>query len=250
MNNNDNKNISLKDQILKDIRSGDVSMRPRLYFVLKIAALVASVFGVVAISVFIFNFILFTVRISGQENLLGFGPRGWEIFVFHFPWHLLVLDIALIIGLQWLLRQFKFGYKIPILYLLLGLLCITIVAGFALDRGTPFNDRLYQMRGRGLPPPLGGFYDRANRPPPLGSGVCRCTITDISGNVLTVQDSRSTSTLTVILPANDPRATTTSLQVGDMVLVAGDEKDGVINAFGVRKISPDDPGLRQSAPLR
>lgn len=235
--NNDNKN-SLKDRILRDIRSGDVSMRPRHYFTLKVAALVLGVLAVVVISVFIFNFILFTIRISGQESLLGFGPRGWEAFVHFFPWHLLVLDIALIIGLQWLLRQFKFAYKIPILYFLLGLLCLTAVAGFVLDRGTPFNDRLYQMRGRGLPPPLGGFYDQANRPPPPGSGVCRCTITAISGNVLTVQDTRSASTLTVILPANDPRATTTSLQVGDMVLVAGDEKDGVVNAFGVRKIPP------------
>lgn len=243
--NQQKKPISIKDKILTDIKSGEITMRPKIYFTLKIAALVLGTFAVVVISIFIFNFILFTIRISGQDNLLGFGPRGWEVFVRHFPWHLLVLDVALIIGLQWLLRQFKFGYKIPILYLLLGLLCITSVAGFALDRGTPFNDRLYQMRGQGLPPPLGGFYGRANRPPPLGGGVCRCTIMAISGNVLTVQDNRSTSTLSVILPANDPRATTTSLKVGDMVLVAGDQKDGVINAFGVRKISPDDLGPRR-----
>lgn len=243
--NNENKNLNLKDRLLKDIRSGDVAMRPKFYFTLKVAALVVGVLAAVVITVFIFNFILFTIRINSQDALLGFGPRGWEAFMRFFPWHLLVLDIALVVGLQWLLRQFKFGYKIPVLYLLAGLLVAAIAAGFVLDRGTPINDRLYEMRGRGLPPPLGNFYDRARRPPPPGSGVCRCAIVSIEGNTLVVEDTRNgTTTLKVVLPMDNPRATTTNLKVGDTVFIAGEEENGVIRAFGVRKEPPGGFGPR------
>ena len=79
------------------------------------------------------------------------------------------------------------------------------------------------------------------RPPPPGSGICRCTILAIEGNVLTVEDTRpigdsgATTTLTVVLPLDSRRATTTDLAVGDVVFIAGEEKDGVIEAFGVKK---------------
>jgi len=65
-----------------------------------------------------------------------------------------------------------------------------------------------------------------------------CTITAIAGNTLTVADARSgtTTDLKVILPPDDPRATTTSLKVGDTVFIAGDADDGEIHAFGVRKV--------------
>lgn len=80
------------------------------------------------------------------------------------------------------------------------------------------------------------LYGHAHRPPPPGSGICRCTILTIEGNELTVQDTRSaTTSLRVILPEDDRHATTTDLEVGDVVFIAGEEKDGVIYAFGVHR---------------
>jgi hypothetical protein len=238
------KHTSIKNKLLHDIRSGQLAMRPKFHFTLKVLALVAVVLAFLVVSIGILNFILFSIRIAGHDTLLSFGPRGFWAFMLFFPWSLLVLDIALIVLLQWLLRKFRFGYKIPVLYLLAGLVVATTVAGFVIDRGTPLNDRLYEMRGHGLPPPLGGFYDRAHRPPPLGSGVCKCTIVAIEGNILTVEDTREgIITFTVLLPANDPRATTTNLDVGDVVFVAGDMQDGIIRAFGVRELPSGGPGF-------
>lgn len=56
------------------------------------------------------------------------------------------------------------------------------------------------------------------------------------GSTLTVQDIRSTSTITIVLPEHNERATSSSLKVGDEVFIAGDLDDGVITAYGVRKI--------------
>ncbi len=231
------KTPSIKDQLLRDIRSGQLAMRPKFYFTLKMLALAAVALAALVVSIAILNFILFSIRIGGHDSLLSFGPRGFWAFIMFFPWSLLMVDIGLIVLLQWLLRKFRFGYQVPVLYLLAGLVVATTAAGFVIDRGTPLNDQLYEMRGHGLPSPLGRFYDRAHLPPPPGSGVCKCTITAIEGNMLTVKDTREgTTTFTVLLPANDPRATTTNLDIGDVIFVAGDMQDGVIRAFGVREL--------------
>jgi len=233
------KPSNLKEQLLKDIRSGEVAMRPRYFFILKIAVLTTVASAVLVVSIFIINFILFGVRINHHQELLGFGSKGLLAFLRVFPWFLLLLDVALVILLEYLLRRFKFGYKIPALYLLGGLLAGTLLAGFALDRGTYFNDRMLE-RSRHLPPGLGHFYEGARRPPPPGGGLCRCTILAIEGSTLTVEDTRNgTTTLVVLLPNNDPYATTTALQVGDTILIAGKEENGVIRAFGVRKLSSE-----------
>ena len=135
-------------------------MRPRLYFVLQVAALLALAFLALGISVFIINFILFSVRLNRIDTLLGFGPRGWGAFVRFFPWTLLLADVGLIALLEWLLRRFRFGSKIPVLYLLGGLLFVTILTGAVLDRGTPFNDDLFKIRA-GLPAPFRLIYIQA-----------------------------------------------------------------------------------------
>ncbi len=233
---------SLRDKILGQIKSERIAMRPRLYFTLQLAAVAFVSFLVLIISIFIFNFILFSIRINSHEAFLAFGPRGIVAFLTFFPWVFLIADVLLIVLLEWLLRTFKFGYRLPILYVLGAILLITFATGFVIDRGTPFNDRLMvRAGGPGLPGPLNGMYRDVRRPP--HGGVCRCTITAVGNGQLTVEDYRrgSTTTLTVLLPENDPRATSTDLQVGDTVMVAGDREGDVIHAFGVRKM---EPGMR------
>jgi hypothetical protein len=236
----------LQQKILEKIRSGEVSMRPRAYFMLKMALLALVAAAIVLVSVFILNFILFSIRASSQDALLGFGPRGLVAFLAFFPWPLLILDGLLIAGAQWLLREFKFGYKLPVVYVIAGLLVATVAAAFVLDRGTGLNDALLDRYDHDeLHGPFGDLYGNARRLPP-GQGMCRCVITEVNGNTLTVKDLRTDAALTVIVPSDDPHATSSGLSVGDVVFIAGDgDKDGddmVIRAFGIRKIAPGGPG--------
>ncbi len=231
----------LKDRILEKIATHEISMRPKLFFTLKLVALVVVAFFAVSISIFILNFMLFSIRINSHDALLGFGPRGLEAFVRFFPWPFLAVDAVLVLALQSLLRQFRFGYKTPALYLLVGLILSTVLLGFVVDRGTGFNDDVLGRADRHeLMWPIGEFYEHARMPPPPGSGVCKCTVVSINGTTLTVQDTRSTTTLTVLLPQDDPHATTTNLKVGDVVFIAGDIKGDVLYAFGLHPISHHD----------
>lgn len=151
---------TLKDRILREIRSGEVSMRPRAYFALKIAALVVVALAALGVSIFLFNFIAFSIRINSQDALFLMGPRGWGAFFAFFPWTLLALDALLVLALEWLVRRFSWGYKVPMLYLLAGLAVLTIGTGVLMDRATPLNDRLWHAH-RGLPPPFGDLYRSA-----------------------------------------------------------------------------------------
>ncbi|MDB5254558.1 MAG: hypothetical protein JWL80_624 [Parcubacteria group bacterium] len=233
-------NDNLKKTILEKINAKEISMRPKYYFTFKVAATVLIAAAVLVVSVFIFNFIFFTLRLNDHNELLGFGPRGFKTFFHFFPWGLLLIDIGLGMLLQSLLRHFKFGYRIPYLYLLGGLLLSSFLIGLGVDRITGLNEHfLNQSDKHELSGPLGRFYDHARQPPSRGEGVCTCMIIAIDKNILTVKDLHNASTvLKIVLPMNDPHATTTTLTVGDTVLIAGDEQEGVIEAFGVRKISP------------
>jgi hypothetical protein len=229
---------TLKDRLMHKIEAQEISMRPKIYFTLQIAALVLVALATLVVSIIIFNFILFSIRINSHDSLLYFGPRGFEAFLSFFPWPFLLADILLVFMLEFLVRRFRFGTRIPVLYLLLGIFLLTGVTALALDRGTDVNDRLLvRADQRQLPPPLNDFYGGARRHMSPESGVCKCVVVAIEGSKLTLRDLTDTTTIVVLLPPNDPRATTTSLRVGDMVLVAGDVERGMIRAFGLRKLS-------------
>ena len=229
----------MKDAILGKIASGKVKMHPRSYFMLRVAALVVVSVAILLITIFLFNFLLFSIRINSTDSYLFFGPRGWGAFFLFFPWEFFAADLVLVAILLVLMRQFKFGYKSPILYVVLLLIGLTVAAGAFLDSTTDLNDRfLNAADDHRLPGPVNVFYGNAHRLPPPGEGVCKCVVVSSRGGILTVYDLRASSTpFTVMLPPNDPRATTSGLEAGDVIFVAGERGvDGDIDAFGVRKI--------------
>ncbi|MDB5224507.1 MAG: hypothetical protein JWO43_129 [Candidatus Adlerbacteria bacterium] len=241
----ENKHNNIKDAVLARINTGEISMRPHVYFTLRLCALACVALLVLAVSIVIFNFILFSVHASGRENLLMFGPRGFASFIQFFPWWLLLIDALLVAGLQYLVRTFQFGYRIPLLYMLAGLLVLTVGLGLFVDKVTPLNDLLeVQAHGGHLPPGVGNFFDHARRPPRPEEGVCRCTVVSIAGNTIVAEDHNfgTTTLVTIVLPPNEAQATTSGLRVGDNIFVVGDEDGGVIHAFGVRR---DDIGNKR-----
>lgn len=96
------------------------------------------------------------------------GPDlGFATFLQFFPWNFLILAIVLFGIVLWLMRQFKIGYTIPVLYLVGGLLGATVITAALVDRTTPFNDHLLrQADEHRLPPPFGDIYRGVHHPHP------------------------------------------------------------------------------------
>lgn len=230
---------NIKDRILAQINERKVTMRPKAYFTIQLVLLGVLVFAVLVVSIFLVNFISFSVRISAHDVLFGFGPSGFLIFVRTFPWELLLLDVVFIAALQKLLMKFTFGYRSPVLYILGALLVITSALGLAFDRGTGFNDDISARAHRNeLPRPVGSVYGYAHRLPPTGSRACACTITGIEGNTITAFDKEDDdkTPLTIIVPKDNPLLS--SLTIGQTVFVVGNYASGTIQTFGVRPLPP------------
>jgi hypothetical protein len=245
MDTNHEQPKSAKDRILERIRQGERPMRSKAYFVARIIALALVALAVLAISIFLANFILFGIRINSHDALLGFGPRGLLLFVRMFPWPLLIIDIGLIILLEWLLRKFRFGYKSPVLYLFIGIIALSASAGFLIDRETDVNDRLLNRADRHELPGFDDVFEGARHAPPPGTAACHCTITAINGNILqaTGFEQGTTTLRTLIVRPEDPVLST--LNVGDTIFAIGDEDGATIHVFGIKL----DSEIKKHAPV-
>jgi len=235
-----NKSPLPKDKtqdILEKIRRNELILKPKIYFRLRFVAFLLVVFVVLVVSVFLSSLILFTIRASGQASLIGFGPAGWQVFLVLFPWGLFILEIGLIILFQYLLRSFRFGYKVPRLYLLGCVLVVMLVSGFAIDKTPLHNILLRQADENHLPPPFGNLYEGARRLPPPGYGIFFGTLTGIKGNALIINllnPMDSSTIMTVILP---PRQTAIEEKVGDIIIIQGKIIDGKIQAQDIKNVN-------------
>lgn len=119
------KNLNLEKQIMEQVKSGKVVMKPKWYF---LAGSISSVisFSVLTIaSIFLINIILFLLRPHGPMGQLRF-----EMMISSFPWWIPVVAVAgLFIGV-WLLKQYDFSYKKNFNLIILGFIASVLVAGF------------------------------------------------------------------------------------------------------------------------
>ncbi|HVY35902.1 MAG TPA: hypothetical protein VG982_01325 [Candidatus Paceibacterota bacterium] len=247
-----------KNIVLKKILSGEVSMRPKLYFTLKTIALAATVILTTIVSSLLVSFIIFAVKVSGHIFLFGFGGRGFFMFLSLFPWTLLVIEVLLLLILDALLKHFKFGYRYPLLYILSAIGVVSICCGVGINQ-TNLHPTLLEHANEGRLPVFGGLYEHAFHPPQdHGRGIYRGTITVINDGTFTLfhddVDSDSDDGLEqVIVPPPLQPQFHDLFQVNDQVFVAGKRTEtGALEAYGIRKLN-DDPTevhieIKQPAP--
>lgn len=230
----------LQNEVLEQIRKGQVPMRPKLHFVLQLAAIVALSVVVLALAVFVLSFIIFSVHESGEQFLLGFGQRGIVTFVMLFPWGTFVVLLAALVLLRWLVRHFRFGYRIPSLRAL-GLLAIVAGGlGFVLLR-TPLHPYLLGQADRDSLPVIGAWYERIHDSHAL-EGVFRGRVASIETDSFQLtHDDRDRDAddgdWRVYPPAGFDLST---LSVGERVYVAGDIVAGTVHAYGIQAFSDQD----------
>ncbi len=235
--NSDEHAHTVQERIMEKIQDQELTMHSRIFFVVRIVAIILLALIVLIISIFLVSLLFFTLRVNGHEPLLELGSRGVWLFIRLFPWWLLLIDIVLIAVLERVVRTFKFGYRSPVLYLFVALIVLACGIGIALDRGTRVNDMLLHRADQGyLPQPLNSLYQGARRMPPH-DGAYRGTVLRLLERSFALSDpDRSEDELLVLLPDTH---STPPLSVGEAVFVIGDEKDGVIRAIDVHPIDPD-----------
>lgn len=239
-----NENKDIKSLVLEKIQSGKINMRPRFYFVLKVAILILVAVLTLLVSSLLVSFIIFSLMASGMLFLFGFGLRGFLMFFLLFPWPLFVLEVVFIILLEWLVKRFKFGYRLSFSRLLLVILSLSVVIGVIIDITPLHRDFQHRAEQRNLPL-VGDFYREIRRPQP-NQEIFRGVVSDAGTSSFVLNHKNdgagsSSQKYFVILPPDVPGFVVPSN--GDVVFVAGKlMPDGTaISAYGFQKFSaPDD----------
>lgn len=224
----------IKTKVFEQIRSGDVRIRPRAYFVAQIIFIVLLSIIAIALAVFVMSFAIFSLHESGEQFLLGFGIRGVLTFFVLFPWLAFIADIILFALIEWLFRYFKFGYRIPILRAFLAIAIFAFLGGIFINL-TPLHSALLNRADRGRLSFLGEWYETVHESH-VAQGVFRGTVTSIRGNTFVISHNDNDRDAddgiwTVIVP---PGFNPAGIHEGDKAYVAGSAASATIQAYGIQ----------------
>ena len=230
----------IQKNVLEEIRKGAVLMRPRIYFILRAALIGIAAFVLLLAALFILSFIFFSIRESGVQFLLEFSEQGLATFVTLFPWLTLLIVFALFVLLEALLRNFSFGYRLPLLRIFLWLLVVGLV-GSTLLGFTPLHTFLLSKADNGELPLLGNWYESIHDSH-QDKGVYRGAVTSIAPSYFTISHSdndRDTDegTWSIIPPDGFDLG---QLSIGDTVYVAARVRGATIYAYGIRILPKDE----------
>lgn len=223
------------DKVLEKIEKGQISPHSKSYFRMRVILSVLLILAIAAVSVVLFSFIAFSIRVSDQATLLGFGLSGVILFLMIFPWKLLILDLVLVALLGYNLRAFKFGYSHPLIYIILILLVTIFVCGYIIDRETDIHRNLLKQADTNNLPFFNEEYRNIRRPPPGGHGFFLGTISDINDDMFIVELDNptgfgTTSEVQVYI------STTTGgvMKIGDRIFINGKRMGNSINASNIK----------------
>lgn len=234
----DNIKNNIEDTVLKKIECGEVSMKPKSYFVIKAGSLVFFTVLIFITSAILVSFLIFTLSNRGDLFLLSFGKKGLFKFFLMFPWYLLLINAFLLFFLDALLRKFKYGYHSPLVYLFLGTLVFVTVFSFLINF-TSFHDRMSDFIRRNHVPFAGDFYDDI-RKSHRERGVFRGRVSFIGEDYIILKpsdfDSDARGDLKIYTPKGmDPRS---FISMGEEVFIAGDVATGTeVISYGIHKMA-------------
>lgn len=229
--NEENKQINIKDEIIKKIESGEIHMTSKSYFVLKLGLLASLIILIFFTSTFLLSYILFSLSSGGHFFLLRFGVEGIYNFFVTLPWTLLVVNVLLVLLLDKLLKSFKFGYKSPALYLFIGtFVFVTLLS--TLVNLTSFHRNMEQRAVQKRLPLGNDLYSDTRSQKSLPNSF--------RGFVVSIQDNTfimSFGSTTIKVVALKDIELKNYLKDGDLVFVAGKIIDKEIKAYGIKKLN-------------
>lgn len=234
MTDNNQEQKSVRDTIFEKIKSGEIKMQPKIFFIFKAILVILGVVLVIFFILFLVSFIGFKIRATGALFLPIFGFFGMRTFFSSLPWILIIIAAILIFALEVFAKNFTFVYRRPIIYSIIVIIFFVILGGFAIER-SPFHPDLFWKAKEGKLPIMGDFYRNPNMAP-RSQNVYHGVVSEITENGFNIKESDD-KILTVITSSDTKFPTGEKIKEGNIVVVMGEKKDGAITALGVRIIN-------------
>ena len=234
MNNQQEKNL-ITDKVLNKIKSGEVKMKPKIYFILRTILFILGALVLVFFIIYFISFIIFSLRASGVLFLPKFGLPGMKILFSSLPWLLILMTVILIMLLEIFAKKFTFVYRRPIVYSLLIIIMIVFMGSILIDK-TPLHLNLFHRAQERHLPGIGMVY-RDFGAPRIGNlhyGV----VSEITDNGFRIKTSRSEVLSIVIIPKTRI-ILKTDIKQGDAIVVLGKQSNGAVQALNIYKVKKD-----------
>ena len=231
MNNQEQKSIS--DTVLNKIKSKEVKMRPKYYFILRTILTVLSIFAVTLFVLYLISFIFFILRASGIWFLPEFGFSGIKVFLTSLPWVLILIVVTLIIILEVLTKRFTFVYRKPIFYSMLVIVIFVLLGSFVIGK-TQFHPNLFWKAQENRLPVAGKLYRDfdVNKLKEVHRGIVSEITKD--GFYLEKPDSQI---LKIVITPNTKLLFKKENAKGNEVVIMGKEDNSIIYALVVKEIN-------------
>jgi len=227
----------LKNQVLEKIHEKEIVMYPKIYFIAQMAAVVSLALLTFLFLAFSVSFVFFSIHASGKQFLLGFGIQGIFTFLKLFPWAIVVFTALLFFLLEWMIRRFKFSYRLSVVRVFIYTLIVIIFSGILLTF-TPIHTALLKRAELNELPLVGKLYE-AVHDSQEDAGVLRGYIVSIQNNTLIISNNdmdkdTDDGTWNVVLPAG---FNLSGFYLGEKVYIAGSINGTNIKAYGMHAFS-------------
>ncbi len=243
--NEPNSNNGSNNEILEKIKSGQLKMKPKLYFASKTILFIAGAFLAFLAIIFLISFVIFVLKGRGAWFLTDYGWPGIKIFLLSFPWILFAISIIFVAMLEVLIHHFGFAYRRPMIYSIFGVIAIVTGGGIWLAL-TPLHSNALKSALQSNLPMAGALYRNYCATPidNLYEGNVIDQTDDINFSVQTLEGQR----LEIQVPTStrDKFIQQGGVQKDDSVMIVGEKNGSKVRVFGIHKFSQDDqPVFRQ-----
>lgn len=122
------KKVDLNQEIMTKVKAGEITMKPRWYFVLGSSLLFFALVVLIIAAVFLFNLTVFILRRQGPMRL-------WrvEMLISELPLWIPILAVLALWGGIKLLKKYDFSYKKNFLLIIVGFVLAIILVAFTFD---------------------------------------------------------------------------------------------------------------------
>ncbi len=220
-----------KKNILEQISSGQVKMKPRWQFVLRTVLLGIGIILAALAIIYFASLTVFVLRLQGILFVPTFGIVGIYSFINSAPWLFILITIAFVIVLQILVHKYQFVYGKPLFYSIAALMVLVLISVILIEQ-TSLHPGLYSQSKNGRFPFLGGIYEHPimmHMPQNVTAGL----ITEIVDPGMKIKTNQDVEYI-VLIGQNTKMPYNQEFDIGDMVVVLGNREDGRIQAVGIR----------------
>lgn len=210
--------------IMSAIKKGEVTMRPKAYFVIGSLLLGAGLAIAFTLAFFFLTASAFHLRNAGSVDFLKYGGMGALFFVRMFPWKPLLLAVFGIMGGLWFLKKYDVSYKKNFWLVSLALVGALLVFAVVFDR-LGANDRLEKVKR--FEPLYRQEFDRGH--------AVRGKIIIVKDSSLVVEERRERQTIEIVWDEKTVFPTGKDFVIGEEVVAIGERESFIFKAKGIHQ---------------